>query len=186
MAYNPSDFRKGLKVIYKNEPFEIIDVQMSLRGRGRSKYETRLKNMRTGAVLEDVFTEQDTVDEGDFSANKMQFLYEDSEGFHFMDSDTYEQVAFSSEAIGETKYFLKEGETYSILLLGKEPLSVDLPTGVVLEIAETEPAVKGDTVSNVTKSATTTTGLTIKVPLFVDTGDKVKVDTRTLEYLGRA
>ncbi|HHS49986.1 MAG TPA: elongation factor P [candidate division Zixibacteria bacterium] len=186
MAYKPSDFRKGLKVMYRNDPFEIVEVQMSLRGRGRSKYKTKLKNLRTGAVLENVFTEQDSLDEGEFASRNMQYLYEDGEGFHFMDTDTYEQIAFSRTAIGDTRYFLKESEVYTILLLGREPLNVDLPAGVVLEITETEPAVRGDTVSNVTKNATTENGLVIKVPLFIDIGDKVKVDTRSMEYLGRA
>jgi len=186
MAYNPSDFRKGLKLMFKGEPFEIVDVQMSLRGRGRSKYKTKIKNLRTGAVLENVFTEQDSLDEGEFANRNMQFLYVDGEGFHFMDTDTYEQIVFSREAIGETRFFLKESETYSILLLGKEPLNVDLPAAVVLEITETEPAVRGDSVSNVTKNATTENGLVVKVPLFVSIGDKIKVDTRSMNYLGRA
>ena len=102
-----------------------------------------------------------------------------------MDTDTYEQIRFPEEAIGDVKYFIKDGETYSILLLGREALNVDLPAGVILEIEETEPAVRGDSVSNVTKNATTTSGLTIKVPLFIDIGEKVKVDTRSMEYLGR-
>ncbi len=186
MAYRPTDFRKGLKVIYKGQPFEIIEVQMSLRGRGRSKYKTRLKNMRTGAVLENTFSEQEQLDEGEFSAVNMQYLYSDGEGFHFMDTDIYEQYAFSPEVIGDTKYFLREDEIYPILLLGKEPLNVDLPASVVLEVAETEPGVRGDTVSNATKAALTDTGLTVKVPLFVEIGDHIKVDTRTMDYLGRA
>ncbi|MCK5832610.1 elongation factor P [bacterium] len=186
MPYKPADFRKGLKLIYKNDPFEIVEVQMSLRGRGRSKYKTKLKNMRTGAVLENVFTEQDSLDEGEFANRNMQYLYLDGEGFHFMDTDTYEQIAFSQDAIGNTKYFLKESETYSILLLGHEPLNVDLPAGVILGITETEPSIRGDTVSNVTKNATTENGLVVKVPLFIDIGDKIKVDTRSMDYLGRA
>ena len=103
-----------------------------------------------------------------------------------MDTESYEQYSFDKEVIGDSKYFLKENETYPILLLGREPLNVDLPAAVTLEIAETEPAVRGDSVSNVTKTAVTKTGLTIKVPLFIDIGDKVKVDTRSMEYIGRA
>ncbi len=186
MPYKPSDFRKGLKLMYRDEPFEIVEVQMSLRGRGRSKYKTRLKNMRTGAVLENVFTEQDTLEEGEFASRNMQYLYADGEGFIFMDTQTYEQISFPTAAIGETKFFLKESEIYPILLLGNDPLNVDLPASVVLEITETEPAVRGDTVSNVTKNATTENGLVVKVPLFVDIGDRIKVDTRSMDYLGRA
>lgn len=185
MPYNPSDFRKGLKVIFRDQPFEIIEVQMSLRGRGRSKYKTRLKNLRTGAVLENVFTEQDSLDEGDFKTRNMQFLYSDMDGFHFMDTDTYDQVMFQTEVIGDTKYFLRNGEIYPILMLGLEPLNVDLPSAVVMFIAETEPAIRGDSVSNITKDAITESGLKIRVPLFIGVGDKVKVDTRTMEYLGR-
>ncbi len=186
MAYKPTDFRKGLKLIYKDEPHEIIDVQMSLRGRGKSKYKTRLKNLRNGSVLEKVFSEQEQLEEGDFSARDMQYLYSDGEGFHFMDTDTYEQFNFNRDAIGNAKFFMCENEVYSILLLGREPLNVDLPASVVLTVVETEPAVRGDTVSNVTKNAETDTGLTVKVPLFIDTGEKIKVDTRSGEYLGRA
>jgi len=185
MAYKAADFRKGLKVIYKDQPHEIVDVQMSLRGRGRSKYKTKLKNMRTGAVLENTFTEQDQLDEGEFSARNMQFLYSDNEGFNFMDSQTFEQFTFTQEVIGDARYFLMENNTYPILLLGREPLTVDLPASVVLEITETEPSVRGDTVSNVTKSAKTENGLMVKVPLFIDIGDSIKVDTRTLQYLGK-
>ena len=103
-----------------------------------------------------------------------------------MDMDTYEQFSFPEEIIGDTKYYLKENQIYPILLFENSPLSVDLPASVIMEIAETEPAVRGDTVSNVTKNAETETGLTVKVPLFVDIGDKIKVDTRSGEYLGRA
>ena len=186
MAYNPSDFRKGLKVIYKDDPYEIVEYQMSLRGRGRSKYKTKLKNLRNGKVLQNTFTEQDSLDEGDFSAREMQFLYKDDRGFHFMDADTYEQIAFNPEAIGDAKYFLKENETYSVLLLGLEPLNVDLPAGVELEITQTEPSVRGDTVSNVTKAAVTENGLEVQVPLFMEEGETIKVKTRSYEYLGRA
>jgi elongation factor P len=186
MSYKPSDFRKGLKIIYKNDPFEIVEVRMSLRGRGRSKYKTKLKNLRTGAVLENVFTEQSSVEEGEFETRKMQFLYESGEGFNFMDTETYEQIAFEREAIGDTRYFLQESETYSILLFGSEPLNVDLPASVVLEITETEPSVRGDTVSNVTKGAMTENGLSVKVPMFIEIGDHIKVDTRSMDYLGRA
>jgi elongation factor P len=186
MGYKPSDFRKGLKLMYKDQPHEIIEVQMSLRGRGRSKYKTRLKNLRNGNVIENVFTEQEQLDEGDFSARDMQYLYADGDGFHFMDMDTYDQFQFSEEIIGDTKFYLKENQIYPILLFEKEPLSVDLPASVIMEVAVTEPAVRGDTVSNVTKNAETETGLIVKVPLFVDIGDNIKVDTRSGEYLGRA
>ncbi len=186
MGYKPSDFRKGLKLMYKDQPHEIIEVQMSLRGRGRSKFKTRLKNLKNGSVIENVFTEQEQLDEGDFSARDMQYLYSDGEGFHFMDMDTYEQFNFAEEIIGDTKFYLKENQIYPILLFENSPLSVDLPASVIMEIAETEPAVRGDTVSNVTKNAETETGLVVKVPLFVDIGDKIKVDTRSGEYLGRA
>jgi elongation factor P len=142
--------------------------------------------MRTGAILENVFTEQDSVETGEFATRNMQFLYPDHEGFHFMDTETYEQVMFSKEAIGDTKYFLREGEVYAILLLGPEPLNVDLPSAVVMVIAETEPGVRGDSVSNITKLATTETGLQLKVPLFVNERDKIKVDTRSMEYLSKA
>lgn len=181
-----SDFSKGTKILYKNDPYEIVDFQHSLRGRGRGKIWAKMKNMRTGNVLEETFSSDDQFQTPDIESRDMQFLYEDGEFCVFMDSETYEQCSFAKDSVGDAKWFLKEGEIYHIVLFEGSPLAVELPASFVLTVAETEPGLKGDTVSNVTKKATLETGLVVKVPLFIETGEKIKVDTRTLEYISRA
>jgi len=180
------DFRKGTKILYKGDPYEVVDFQHSLRGRGRGKVWAKLKNLRTGNVLEETFSSSEQFEEPDLEDADMQYLYEEDDWYVFMDTNTYEQYRFPKASIGDAKWFLKEGETYRILLWNGQPLSVELPTSMVLTVVETEPAVRGDTVTNVTKKATLETGLVVKVPLFISEGEKIKVDTRTLEYISRA
>ncbi|RKZ28864.1 elongation factor P [bacterium] len=181
-----SDFTKGRKIMYKNDPYEIVDFQHSLRGRGRGKVWAKMKNLRTGNVLEETFSSEDKFEEPDMESKNMQYLYEEADFYVFMDSETYEQHRFDKKSIGDSRWFLKEGETYHIILFEGNPLNIELPASFVLKVTETEPAVKGDTVSNVTKKATLETGLVVKVPLFIEAGEMVKVDTRTLEYISRA
>lgn len=181
-----SEFVKGRKIMFKNDPYEIIDFQHSLRGRGRGKIWAKMKNLRTGNVLEESFSSEDKFPEPDMESKDMQYLYEETDFYVFMDSETYEQHRFSKNSIGDSKWFLKEGEIYHIVLFEGNPLSIELPASFVLTITETEPAVKGDTVSNVTKKATLETGLVVKVPMFVEEGESIKVDTRTLAYISRA
>ncbi len=180
------DLRKGTVFIYRDAPFEVIDFQHSLRGRGRGKMWIKMRNLKTGNVLEETFPSEESFAEPDIEVREMQYLYEQADGFEFMDNITFEQFAFVKDSIGAAKWFLKEGMSYKLTLFEGLPLSVDLPASMVLRITETEPAVRGDTVSNVTKRAVLETGLEIKVPLFVEEGDSVKVDTRTLSYLSRA
>ncbi len=180
------DFRKGLKILYKGVPYEIVDFQHSLRGRGRGKVWARMKNLKTGNVLEETFSSEEQFEVPDLESKDMQYLYSDENNYVFMTTDTFEQFYFPKETIGDAKWFLKEGEIYHIVLWNGMPLSVELPAAVVLKVVETEPAVRGDTVSNVTKKAKLETGLTIKVPLFIKEGDLVKVDTRTMSYISRA
>ncbi len=180
------DFRKGTKILYKGDPYEVVDFQHSLRGRGRGKVWTKMKNLRTGNVLEETFSSSEQFEEPDLEDVDMQYLYEEDEWYVFMDTNTYDQHRFPKSTIGDAKWFLKEGETYRILLWNGQPLSVELPTAMVLKVVETEPAVRGDTVTNVTKKAKLETGLEVKVPLFISEGEEIKVDTRTLEYISRA
>jgi len=179
-------FRKGSRFLYKDDPYEVVDFQHSLRGRGRGKIWTKMKNIRTGKTLEESFSSDTQFDEPDLENKDMQFLYEEPETYYFMDTVTYEQFSFPKDSIGDAKYFVKEGETYQILLWRGQPLSVNLSASFVLKIVETEPALKGDTVSNTTKRAVTETGLEIKVPLFIGEGELVKIDTRSLQYISRA
>ncbi len=180
------DFKKGTKILYKGDPYEVVDFQHSLRGRGRGKVWTKMKNLRTGNVLEETFSSEEQFETPDLETKDMQFLYSDEDGYTFMDTQTFEQHSFPKATLEEVKWFLKEGETYRVVLFNGQPLTVDLPASVVLRVVETEPAIKGDTVTNVTKRATLETGLVVRVPIFIEEGELVKVDTRTKEYIGRA
>ena len=181
-----SELRKGSKFSFNGEPYEVIDFQKFIMGRGRGNIHIKMKNMRNGRVQEKTFSTDEKFEDVDLVSVQMQYLYSDGEGYTFMDSNTYEQLSFSDSQIGNAKWFIKEGNTYKVLLLDGEPLTVDIPASVELQIAETEPAVKGDSVTNIYKKAVTNTGLEIKVPLFIEQGEFVKVDTRTLDYIGRA
>ncbi|MCD6595873.1 elongation factor P [bacterium] len=180
------EFRKGTKILYKGDPYEVNDFQRSIRGRGRGKVRAKLKNLRTGNVLDESFSSEMQFEEPDLENSDMQFLYADGDSYVFMDAQTYEQFQFPKTSVGDAKWFLKEGETYHIQLWNSRPLSVELSASFVLKVVETEPSVKGDTVSNTTKKAVLETGLEIKVPLFISVDELVKVDTRTLTYISRA
>jgi elongation factor P len=155
-------------------------------GRGKANIRTKLKHIKTGAVVEKVFSSNDTFKRPDLETRKMQYLYENAGEFAFMDSITFEQISIPIEQIGDARWYLLENEEYAILFLDNQAISVDMAASVVLEVVQTEPAVKGDTVTNITKPAKLQTGPEVQVPPFVKEGDKVKVDTRTGEYIERA
>ncbi len=184
--YSVSDFRKGLAVIVDDQPYYIVDYQHFKMGRGKANVRTKLKHIKTGAVVEKVFSTSDNFKPPDIERRRMQYLYENTGQFTFMDSQTFDQIEIDVDHLGDAKWYLMENEQYQLLFLDGVAISVDLPASVVLEVVETEPAVKGDTVTNVTKPAKLETGLEVKVPPFVKVGDRVKVDTRTGEYLERA
>lgn len=184
--YTPSDFRKGLRIIVDDQPYYVIEYQHFKMGRGKANIRTKLKHIKTGAVVERVFSSNDSFKPPDMEEKRMQYLYENGGEFTFMDTQTFEQLSIPVDSLGDAKWYLLENEEYRVLFLDNEAISVDLPASVVLEVVQTEPAAKGDTVTNVTKPAKLVTGLTVKVPPFVKEGDKVKVDTRTGEYLERA
>ena len=181
-----TDFPKGLRIKIEGEPYFIVDFQHARTAQRRAFVRTKLKNLKTGAVLEKTFSAGETFEEPDFEDRLMQYLYSSEKEYVFMDSKTYEQITLTDEQLGDSRWYLKENDEYKILFFEGNPLNVDLPTSVVLKITSTEPAVKGDSVTNIMKSATLETGLNIKVPLFVKEGELVKVDTRTGEYLERA
>lgn len=184
--YSPSDFRKGLRIVVDDQPYWVVEYQHFKMGRGKANIRTKLKHMKTGAVIEKVFGSNDSFKAPDTQERKMQYLYENAGEFTFMDSETFEQTVIGADSLGDAKWYLIENDEYKVLFLDGQPLSVDLPASVVLEVTYTEPSARGDTVSNVTKPATLSTGLEVKVPPFVKEGDMVKVDTRTGEYLERA
>ena len=170
-----SDFRKGRKLKIEGDLWEILDFQNARTAQRRAKVTTRLRNLRTGQVLEKVFASGETFDEPQFEQRSMQYMYTDGSAWHFMDNQTYEQMAMTAEQLGGCAEFLMENQNYKVLYFEGNPLSLDLPSSVVLEVTDAEPAVKGDTVSNLTKGAILETGLKVKVPLFIKVGDKVKV-----------
>ncbi len=184
--YTVSDFRRGLPILVDDQPYYVVEFQHFKMGRGKANVRTKLKHIKTGAVIEKVFSSKDIFKPPDLDNRKMQYLYESSGEYAFMDSTTFDQITIPMNNLGSARWYLLENREYPILFLDNEAIAVDLPTSVVLEVVQTEPAVRGDTVSNVTKPAKLQTGLEVKVPPFVKEGDKVKVDTRTGEYIERA
>jgi len=180
------ELRKGSKLMYEESPYIVVDFMHVKMGRGRPHIKAKMKNLLTGAVIEKSFLTTESFAEPDLLHTNMQYLYSQNDEYTFMDSTTFDQIAISSEVLGESKWFLRENEEYSVLLYQGNPISVDLPASVILTVIESEPAAKGDTVSNVTKPATVEGGYTLKVPPFVKEGDKIKIDTRTGEYIERA
>ncbi len=180
-----TDFRKGLRLKIDNEPYYIVDFQHARTAQRRANVWTKLKNIKTGAVIERTFSAGETFEEPDFQDKIMQYMYGAGNEYHFMDSHTFEQVALNEEQLGEYKWYLVVGREYKILFFEGNPVNLDLTASVILKVVTTEPGIRGDTATNVTKSATLETNLEIKVPLFIKEGDLVKVDTRTGEYIER-
>jgi elongation factor P len=181
-----SDFRKGKKIKVEGQLWEIVDFQNARTAQRRAKVTIKLRNLKTGQVLERIYASGETFEEPEFEHRSMQYMYTDGTAWNFMDNATYEQVALTNEHLEGYAEFLMENHDYKILYFEGKPISLDLPSAVILVVTDSEPGVKGDSVSNLTKSATLETGLVVKVPLFIKIGDKVKVDTRTKEYLERA
>jgi len=180
------DFRKGSKLMYEGGPYIVVDFMHVKMGRGRPHVKAKMKNLLTGNVIEKSFLTTESFDEPDLENRKMQFLYSQSDEFTFMDSTTFDQLTVAGEMLGDSKWYLIENDEYDVLLYQGNPISIDLPASVVLTVIESEPAVKGDSVSNIMKPAKVETGLEIKVPLFVKEGDKIKIDTRTGQYIERS
>lgn len=184
--YSPSDFRKGLRIIVDDQPYYVVEYQHFKMGRGKANIRTKLKHIKTGAVVEKVFGTNDSFKPPDMEFKTMQFLYATGDEYTFMDVENFEQIALTEENLGDARWYLLENDEAKVVFLDGEPISVDVPTSVIMEVVETEPSVRGDTVSNVTKPAKIKTGLEVKVPPFIKEGDKIKIDTRTGEYLERA
>ena len=183
--YSTTDFRKGLKIEVEGIPYEIVDFQHFKPGKGGAMVRTKLRNILTGRIQDITFRSGEKVGKPDMETRDMQFLYHEGEQLVFMDMTTYDQMHMDAEATDGKANYLKDGQECRVLLYNEKPLDIEIPASLVLEVTETEPGAKGDTVSNVTKPATLETGVVIQVPIFVNIGDRVKVDTRTKEYLGR-
>ncbi len=180
-----TDFRRGLKIEMDGVPYEIVDFLHVKPGKGGAFIRTKLKNMLNGRVVENTFRSGEKMVKPDLESKEMQYLYREGDEFVFMDLENYEQLHVGSEHLGEKGGYLKDGMELKMLLYKGQPIDADLPASVVLEITDTEPGVKGDTVSGATKPAVLETGITVNVPLFINIGAKIKVDTRTGEYIGR-
>ena len=183
--YSTADFRKGLKLELEGKPFIIVDFLHVKPGKGGAFVRTRLKNMETGQVLEKTFRSGEKVGRPDLLEREMQYLYQDAEGYCFMDNNNYEQIFIDEDHLGDTKNFLKENIDVKMLFFNNNPIGIELPIFVSLEITQTDPGVRGDTATGATKPATVETGVVIQVPLFINEGDMVKVDTRTGAYVER-
>lgn len=185
-SYSTNEFRGGLKVMLDGEPCSILENEFVKPGKGQAFNRVKLRNLNTGRVWERTFKSGESLEGADVIDLDMEYLYNDGEFFHFMEPDTFEQHQADAKTVGDAAKWLKEQDKYVITLYNGAPLAVTPPNHVELEIAQTDPGLKGDTAQGGTKPATLVTGAVVKVPLFLNQGDVVRVDTRTGEYLGRA
>jgi elongation factor P len=180
-----SNFRKGSKIEFKGDPYEVIDFQHVKMARGSAIVKTKIKNMRTGGIIDTTFKGGEKINTPHLEEKSMQYLYNQDELYYFMDVDTFEQSPLSPDQLGSNKDFLKENMVVKVLYYSGSPIAVELPIFVELKIARTAPGIKGDTASGGSKPAVLETGVTVKVPFHINEGDVIKVDTRKSEYVER-
>ena len=183
--YATSDFKKGLKIELDGAPYVIVDFQHVKPGKGGAFVRTKLKNLLSGRVLDQTFRSGERVKRPDLMEREMQYLYREGDRFCMMDNETYEQFMLTAEQVGEALLYLTENLDVKVLFFNQQPVAVEVPLFVELEVAQSEPGVKGDTAAGGTKPATLESGVTIQVPLFINVGDRVRVDTRTGTYIER-
>jgi elongation factor P len=180
-----TDFRGGVRLMVDGEPFYIVDFQHVKPGKGGAFVRTKLKSYLSGNVLDRTFRSGERFEEPDLEEREMQFLYATGDDFTFMDTETYEQLTFAKKQLGENADLLKENMTVKILIYEHRPIDVELPIFIELKVVNAEPGVRGDTASGGTKPAIVETGATIKVPLYLEVGTVIKIDTRTRAYVER-
>jgi elongation factor P len=185
-SYSTNEFKGGLKIMLDGDPYSIIENEFVKPGKGQAFNRVKIRNLKTGRVIEKTFKSGESVEAADVMEVSMQYLYSDGEFWYFMDPDTFEQVSADSKAVGDSVKWLKDQDICTVTLWNGTPLSVEPPNFVVLSITETDPGLKGDTSGGGGKPATLETGAVVRVPLFVQTGELVKVDTRSGEYVSRA
>ncbi|HTY22340.1 MAG TPA: elongation factor P [Desulfomonilaceae bacterium] len=183
--YSTPDFRKGLKIEINGEPFSIVDFLHVKPGKGGAFVRTTLKSLVTGNVIDRTFRAGEKIDKPDLEEREMQYLYESDGEFHFMDNSTYEQSFLTEAQLGEARNYLQENVTVTVLFHNGKPIGVEVPIFVELKVASTEPGVRGDTAAGGTKPATLETGMTVQVPLFINEGDLLRIDTRVGKYVER-
>lgn len=185
-TYSTNEFKNGLKLIIDGDPCNIVDNEVVKPGKGQAFNRVRLKNLKTGRTWEKTFKSGESVEAADVMDTDMEYLYSDGEFWHFMDPASFEQIAASAEAVEDAKLWLKEQDKCIVTLWNGAPLTITPPNFVELEVVETDPGLKGDTAQGGTKPATLSTGAVVRVPLFIDRGEILKIDTRTGEYVSRA
>jgi len=183
--YSTSDFRKGLKVELDGKPHVIVEFLHVKPGKGGAFVRTKLKNLVTGNVIDRTFRSGEKVDIPDIQERKMQYLYNSEDNFYFMDQETYDQIFITADQLGTNKEFLQEGVIVDIFFHNDQPMGVELPIFVQLSVSEANPGLKGDTASGGSKPATLETGAVIQVPLFIEEGNVIRIDTRTGAYVER-
>jgi elongation factor P len=186
VSISTNDLKTGMALNLPEGLVTVVDFQHVKPGKGGAFVRTKLKNVRTGAVIDRTYRADEKLGLAMIDKREMQFLYREGDEYVFMDNETYDQIHVTPVALGDAVNYLKEGDSAILPMYNDEIVGVDLPAAVVLEVTETEPGIQGDRVSGARKPATLETGLVVQVPLFVETGEKIKVDTRTGEYLARA
>ncbi|MDR1357979.1 MAG: elongation factor P [Coriobacteriales bacterium] len=185
MTISTADFRNGMALIIKDKPSVIIEFQHVKPGKGGAFVRTKIRDIRTGRVNDLTFRSGEKFEEIRMESKEMQYLYTDGEDYHFMDNGDYSQIALPADAVGEAAKWLKENDAVTLQYAGEELVGVEPPMFVELEVTETEPGFKGDTVQGGTKAATMETGAVVQVPMFVNNGDVLKIDTRDARYITR-
>ena len=185
-AVSTNDLKNGMSLNLPEGLYAVVEFQHVKPGKGGAFVRTKLKNVRSGAVIERTYRADEKLEQAIIDKRDMQFLYRDGRDFVFMDTTTYEQMTAAPESLGDAPHYLKEGDAANLQMYNGEIVGVDLPAAVELSVTETEPGIQGDRVSGARKPATLQTGLVVQVPLFVNVGDVLKVDTRSGEYLTRA
>lgn len=183
--YQPTDLKKGTVCQIDGKPYRVVDYNQKVLGRGGSIVNVKLKNLIDGSLIPKTFKGQDKIEPADVSNRSVQYLYEDGTDFFFMDPETFEQFELPADTVADAKNYLKEGDMIQIQFFGDQVIAVELPKNLYLEVTYAEDVVKGDTTSSVLKDATLETGITVKVPAFIKTGDVISVDTATGEYRER-
>lgn len=185
-SYSTNQFKPGLKLLFDGDPYTIVENEFVKPGKGQAFNRIKVRNLKTGRVIEKTLKSGESVEGADVVDTELQYLYSDGTEWHFMNTGTFEQITASEAALGDAAKWLKGQEMCSITLWNDQPIAVTAPNFVVLRIAETDPGVRGDTASGGTKPATLETGAVVKVPLFIEEGELLKIDTRTGEYVSRA
>ena len=180
-----NDLRKGVTFVYDNDVYQVVDFQHVKPGKGAAFVRAKIRSVMGGGTKDVTFNPNDKFENAVISTNEMQYLYNDGTLYYFMDPESFEQIGIEYEAVEEAIKYVKENDSVQIKFYEGNPFSVDAPNFVELKVTETEPAIKGDTATNVTKPATVETGAVINVPVFVNEGDTIKIDTRTGDYLSR-